>query len=227
MCIVCIACSAKAEVIVSEFVRGCMCSFLRTCRVHPVWPTYIIPQSKQGIRYTTPFHWLRETGSQILVHPNDPVPLTNERVLYISHITSNCAANTSTTHTTVRHHTHLVLKVDIRFESDEDLNSMWMTMMNSYHQSSNIILEEEERSMDSFSLTAIPPNIHWHKVTMSDAEEVTSAHIKIWQHGGMTRIPPQVVHSSSDGTCECVITLGSFYWVFVFPNSEQHIHFYM
>ena len=32
------------------------------------------------------------------------------------------------------------------------------------------------------------------------AEEVTSAHIKLMQHGGMAGIQPQVVHSCSDGT---------------------------
>ena len=51
MCIVCIACSAKAKVIASEFVRGHTCSFLQTCRVGPVWPTHIIPQSMQEIWY--------------------------------------------------------------------------------------------------------------------------------------------------------------------------------
>ena len=80
---------------------------------------------------------------------------THEDKHYSNHTmfirTSNCTANTCTTSTTVCHHTHLGLKVDNRFESGEDLNNVWMTMVDSYHQSSNIILEEE-RNMDTLLL---------------------------------------------------------------------------
>ena len=40
-----------------------MGSFMRTWRVQPVWPTYVISQSGQGIRFTTPFCWSEGTGS--------------------------------------------------------------------------------------------------------------------------------------------------------------------
>ena len=41
-------------------MKACMYSFMQTC---PVWPTNILSQSEQGIRYTTPFCWSGGTGS--------------------------------------------------------------------------------------------------------------------------------------------------------------------
>ena len=54
----------------------------------------------------------------------------------IMHVPDICIANICTTHTTVCNHTHLGLKVDIRFQSDEDF--VWLTMANNC---CNIILD--------------------------------------------------------------------------------------
>ena len=131
---------------------------------------------------------------------------THEDKHYSNHTvfirTSNCTANTCTTSTTVCHHTHLGLKVDNRFESGKDLNNVWMTMEDSYHQSSNISLEEKEIWIPFrwLSLNKPLPVWQWHKVTMYDGRGSYWCS-QLWQHEGMTGVSPQVVQSSSDGTC--------------------------
>ena len=48
----------------------------------------------------------------------------SQRKLAVNEHVEDDKIRTTITYTTVRHHTHLALKVDIRFESGEDLNNV-------------------------------------------------------------------------------------------------------
>ena len=48
----------------------------------------------------------------------------SQRKIAVDEHVEDGKSHTANKHTTVHHHTHLVLKVDIRFESGEDLNNV-------------------------------------------------------------------------------------------------------